>query len=328
MEVVNALAGDVDYVADVDATHEAAPPPPMEASQVASQATRGFASSSSAAVVAPVVPPVKEESWLRRHAHLALGAMTIMAPKFSDVGSKAGGKGVISGPISAVHNQHVRFNPETRSFEGLPPEWEGLLKRQFGLEPSQVEAVVVPGYVSRIPTVLILMRDYLRKENAFQIEGLFRIAADAEECVFVKKALNEGAFVRCDDVHCISNLLKVWFRDLPRAILDPIDTAHIDAVTTDAEAAAIVEMLEEPHKSIFLWIIDLCVECSSQADVNKMTGKNLAIVFGPNLFSPSMADPMASLRFSQKVAQFMDKEISWRANELKAQNESQEAQSV
>jgi hypothetical protein len=253
-----------------------------------------------------------------QNAHLALGKMTIQAGKVDDASNdaKSGAKSVISGPTGAVHHSHVRFNPETRAFEGLPKEWEGLLLRQFGLEPSQVDSVVVPGYVSRIPSVLLQMRDYLRKENAFQIEGLFRIAADSDECVFVKKALNEGNFVRCDDVHCISNLLKVWFRDLPKAILDPIAPARIESVQTDADVAAIVESLAEPIKSIFLWILDLCVECSSQSDANKMTAKNLGIVFAPNLFIPSMADPMASLRFSQKVANFLGKTISWRASQL------------
>jgi len=67
-----------------------------------------------------------------------------------------------------------------------------------------------------------------------------------------------------------------------------------------------------------LWLIDVCVEVQSHSHINKMTGKNLAIVIGPNLFKPSttMEDPMASLRFSQKIANFMHKGICWRASEL------------
>jgi hypothetical protein len=221
------------------------------------------------------------------------------------------GAGGISGPTAVTHTHHVKYNPATRTYEGLPKEWEPLLKKQFGLEPTHVECAE-DGYVSRIPAVLIQMRDYLRQEKALEIEGLFRIAADADECVYVKQALNENTFKGCEDIHCISNLLKVWFRDLPRAILDPISPIRIDSCTTEEEAGEIVGLLPEPNKSIFLWLIDMCVEVSSFAHINKMTGKNLAIVYGPNLFKPSMADPMASLRFSQKVANFMHKAINWR----------------
>ena len=48
-----------------------------------------------------------------------------------------------------------------------------------------------------------------------------------------------------------------------------------------------------------------------------MTPQNLAIVIGPNLFTtPANADPMASLVFSQKVAQFMQQAILWRLHDL------------
>lgn len=63
-------------------------------------------------------------------------------------------------------------------------------------------------------------------------EGLFRIAADADECVHVKKNLNSDNFTSCEDIHCISNLLKVWFRDLPKAILDQIDPSFIENCST------------------------------------------------------------------------------------------------
>lgn len=133
----------------------------------------------------------------------------------------------ISGPQSVHHTAHVKYNPDTKTFEGnksscrkatsptiylaglpflaphfvaeeliifvprpcplehdlpttersqtdhkyhigLPKEWEPLLKRQFGVEPAHLDSVDA-GYKSQIPSVLVFMRDYLRKHDAFEI---------------------------------------------------------------------------------------------------------------------------------------------------------------
>ena len=50
--------------------------------------------------------------------------------------------------------------------------------------------------------------------------------------------------------------------------------------------------MSEPSASYFTWLLDLCVLVSSYAHINKMSAQNLAIVIGPNLFTPNMVDPM------------------------------------
>lgn len=270
--------------------------------------------------------PVQED--VSKQPYLAIGKMKIGTPKIlANVGksttkSKAKPpRTSISGPLSVTHDSHVRYNAENKTFEGLPKAWEGELKRQFGVDPAHLDCERVERYVSPIPCILVLMKTYLWKVGALQIEGLFRIAADADQCVYVKKQLNECNFSGCEDVHCISNLLKVWFRDLPKAVLYPISADLIETCATEEDAAAIIKKLPEPNSSIFLWLVDVCVEVQVESATNKMTGKNLAIVFGPNLFSPSCvpasADPMATMRFSQKVANFFHKAILWRERQNK-----------
>jgi hypothetical protein len=48
--------------------------------------------------------------------------------------------------------------------------------------------------------------------------------------------------------------------------------------------------------------------------VNKMTAENLAIVFAPNLFDPDMSDPLAAIQLSQKICQFLQRAIMYRAS--------------
>jgi len=80
-----------------------------------------------------------------------------------------------------------------------------------------------------------------------------------------------------------------------------------------------VDLMKEPKRTVLLWLLDLCVEVSNVSHINKMTPQNLAIVIGPNLFTPATgADPMATLQFSQKVANFLTNAIIWRKSEKDA----------
>mmetsp|Transcript_45638 Transcript_45638/g.89820 ORF Transcript_45638/g.89820 Transcript_45638/m.89820 type:complete len:344 (+) Transcript_45638:979-2010(+) len=237
-----------------------------------------------------------------KHAHLALGLLQINEPKPARSGTA--NQSNVSDPYDVRHTVNVNYDKGTRSYQGLPQQWVPKLHQQFGLDIGAVEAVKVAGYDARIPNVLLQMQRYLEKEDAFSIEGVFRKSADQDECTYVKKQLNENAFEGCDDIHCITNLIKVWFRELPRALLDPISPMRIHNCQTGDDVAEIIDRLPEPNRSVFLWLADLCVAVAARQDENKMTPKNLAIVVGPNLFKPSMVDPMASLRFSQSVAAF------------------------
>ncbi len=157
------------------------------------------------------------------------------------------------------------------------------------------------------------MRKYLFANGGLQQEGIFRLAPDGDESSYVKQQLNANKFVKCSDVNCISNLLKVWFRELPTHLLNEIKPESITAVDNEDQAGRVITAeLTDPCQSIFYWLLDMCIEVAKYSHVNKMTPQNLAIVIGPNLFTPTMTDPMASLMFSQKVANFLHKSILWR----------------
>jgi len=222
------------------------------------------------------------------------------------------GRPSITDPYGIIHTQHVKYDINTRSYKGLPAEWEAKLKQQFGLSPQNLETVKLAEYKSRIPAVLIQMKEYLLSHGGLEVEGIFRLAPDADESTFVKQQLNQNNFTECRDVNIISNLIKVWFRDLPSHLLDDVKVETITGCEAEEHAGKIVDELSEPNQSIYLWLCDMCIEVSKHSDINKMTAQNLAIVIGPNLFTPQMADPMASLMFSQKVANFLYKSILWR----------------
>ena len=76
---------------------------------------------------------------------------------------------------------------------------------------------------------------------------MFRVAPDADECSFVKHQLNSNEFVSCQDLHCISNLLKVWFRDLPEKLLNELPAAEIEVTLITLIRSASLNDLSAPE---------------------------------------------------------------------------------
>mmetsp|Transcript_62504 Transcript_62504/g.76520 ORF Transcript_62504/g.76520 Transcript_62504/m.76520 type:complete len:157 (-) Transcript_62504:128-598(-) len=115
------------------------------------------------------------------------------------------------------------------------------------------------------------------------------------------------------DVNVYANLIKVWFRDLPQPILNCVDPTRVELVANPSQALDVINIMPEPQKSIFLWLCDMCVECSQYSKINKMNSQNLAIVIGPNLFNTTTFDnPMKAMTFSGKVVEFFKHAIELR----------------
>lgn len=215
---------------------------------------------------------------------------------------------------------HVRWDPKTKSYIGLPPEWAQALEAQFGLPPLLSASDHVEGYKSRIPVVLGLMKEYLIENGGLEVRGIFRLAPDAAECQRVKDELNRKVFKKCDDVNCISNLIKVWFRSLPRKLLAHINAEQVESCTKPAQTPKLIECLAEPDQSIFLWLLDLLVLVMSKAEVNMMSAQNLAIVVAPNLIATleitAMTDPQDALKtmtLAKAYTKFVEHAILHRA---------------
>jgi len=228
------------------------------------------------------------------------------------------------------HQVHVKFDPETRKYSGLPKGWgwERQLHRQFGLGPLAVERMEVPGYTSRIPLVLLQMKRYLFENGGLQTEGIFRLAPDHNECARVKKKLDAACFERCEDINVIANLIKVWFREMPTKLLTGIDPKRIQDCKNQEDALKIVSTLKEPSQSILLWLLDALAIVSQYQYINKMSPQNLAIVMAPNLFSADHLSPMEGLLFSQKVAFMLYKAVVGRTEVLRKKHSHKKTSSI
>lgn len=114
----------------------------------------------------------------------------------------------ISCPYKTRQELHVTYNVEHARYEGLPVAWRAL-NVQFGLPLEAVPKRAVDGYEAKIPAVLQMMKDYLLARGGENVEGIFRLAPDRDECAAAKRAINNGTFSGCSDVNVVANLIKV-----------------------------------------------------------------------------------------------------------------------
>jgi len=249
------------------------------------------------------------------------GHFVIHAPR--DAKLKTGDAEILN-PESVKHTSHVEFDPVTGAyiFHGKTPEgFKQMANQQFGVPPRNLARVNVTdpctgeSYPSKIPVLLIQLKQRLLDLGGLEEKGIFRLAPDANECKQIKNYINEGTeWQEMDvDVNVIANLLKVWFRDLPIPLLNCVESRVIEMNQEVSKVAASVATFPEPFQSLLMWLWDFCVDIAENSQVNKMGIQNLGIVIGPNLFNTQNFDnPMKAMDFSGKVVTYFQKGIEWR----------------
>lgn len=230
----------------------------------------------------------------------------------------------IENPDTVKHTSHVEFDPKTGAyiFHGKTPEgFKQMANQQFGVPPKNLARVNVEDpttgeyYKTKIPVLLIQLKQRLLDLGGLDEKGIFRLAPDANECAQIKNYINEGTeWQGIDvDVNVIANLIKVWFRDLPIPLLNCVGAGVIEMSQTVEKVERSMKEFSEPFRSLLLWLWDFCVDISGNSAVNKMGIQNLGIVIGPNLFNTQNFDnPMKAMDFSGKVVTYFQRGIEWR----------------
>jgi len=238
----------------------------------------------------------------------------------------------ITGVSDFKHDTHVVFNVEKSRYEGLPDGWAHVNK-QFGVELLKVPKVDGKrNFAEKIPTVLVMLEDTLNRLDGFSVTGIFRVAPDGEDCAAAKEAIDSGdPWEPFEDVHVVSTLIKQYFRDLPPVgLLNRLEDRNIeriaalttsdDDIDTSIIPSILKEKLEAPYLSLCLWLLDLMADVVDNSEANKMTSKNMAIVFSPNLYSTHAQNPMAALTMAQKVADCTNALLEWRRSQRSDKN--------
>lgn len=160
-----------------------------------------------------------------------------------------------------------------------------------------------------IPPVVSTSVEFLR-ENALEVEGIFRRSGNVTTVKDITQMFNKGLSVyykNPEDIHCAAVILKRFLRELPEPILTfKLYDTIIQSTMIPDETEKLKQMwcilhheLPEENYVLLKFLMQFLNEVQKHSNVNKMTAKNLAIVFGPNLvWSKSQAaslDAMAQI---------------------------------
>ncbi|KAI5388718.1 Rho GTPase-activating protein 4 [Lathyrus oleraceus] len=228
----------------------------------------------------------------------------------------------IGHPTNVRHVAHVTFD-RFNGFLGLPLEF----KPQLPTIPPSASATVFGvstesmklSYDTRgniVPTILLLMQRHLYAQGGLQAEGIFRINAGNNREEYVREQLNKGVVPQDIDVHCLAGLIKAWFRELPRGILDSLSPEQVMQCQTEEDCAELANQLPHTEASLLEWTINLMADVVQEEPLNKMNARNIAMVFAPNM--TRMVDRLTALMYAVQVMNFLKTLVS---RTLKARKE-------
>ncbi|KAJ3374086.1 hypothetical protein GGF31_008302 [Allomyces arbusculus] len=188
---------------------------------------------------------------------------------------------------------------------------------------------VKDGY--EMPAVVYRCIEFLDAHDARNEEGIYRLSGSSATIRALKDRFNAEGDVDLMseedlDVHAVSGLLKLWFRELPESILSeqyhPLFAALQDTADVNdriGKLAALINRLPLPNYTVLRALIAHLASIVANADVNKMTIRNIGIVFAPTLGIPAGIFALMILKFDEAFdvagGQKTPEEVSLRSEE-------------
>uniref|UniRef100_J3N641 Rho-GAP domain-containing protein n=1 Tax=Oryza brachyantha TaxID=4533 RepID=J3N641_ORYBR len=254
----------------------------------------------------------EEERWSFLALLLELLRKSLL-PCRTEEGGCGGGGGEcgmeIGWPTDVQHVAHVTFD-RFHGFLGLPVEFEPEVPRRapsasasvFGVSTESMQC----SYDSRgssVPTILLMMQRRLYEQGGLRAEGIFRINAENSQEEIVREQLNSGIVPDGIDIHCLSGLIKAWFRELPSGVLDSIPPEQVMQCQSEEDCARVAKCLPPAEAALLEWAVNLMADVVQEEQINKMNARNIAMVFAPNM--TQMSDPLTALMYAVQVMNFL-----------------------
>jgi RalA-binding protein 1 len=180
-------------------------------------------------------------------------------------------------------------------------EGRGPVRQVFGATLGEAVRFCPPVDV-RVPLPSVVYRciQYLDARNAVLEEGIFRLSGSNVVIKQLRERFNtEGdvnllADTQYHDIHAVASLLKLYLRELPTTILTRDLHMEFLAVTEmtsgqDKMAALneLTQRLPQANATLLKYLIAFLIKIINHADQNKMTVRNVGIVFSPTLNIPA-----------------------------------------
>jgi hypothetical protein len=143
-----------------------------------------------------------------------------------------------------------------------------------------------------VPMILPALLEAIRDAGGFSLQGIFREAVGAGELrEFVGRLeADEYTLDGASTAHVPACLLKKWLRELPSPLIG--DALYESAIssTSPADALAVFGRLGPLEQRTVRMLCLFLAELSAEAETNRMTVTNLAVVFAPCLLRTPSPD--------------------------------------
>lgn len=156
------------------------------------------------------------------------------------------------------------------------------------------------------------------RELGLEKEGIFRISGLMYDVRNLQQKYDEGEDVdlsKYQNVHILAHLLKQYLRDLPVPVCtfelyeQFLSLANLQGKEKKIDQIKLlIEKLPKEHAALMDVVLELAWDTSKFEEKNKMNPKNLAIVFGMNLFQSQDKDPMKAMKDNEnilKISEFL-----------------------
>ncbi|XP_054728025.1 uncharacterized protein LOC129237361 [Anastrepha obliqua] len=145
-----------------------------------------------------------------------------------------------------------------------------------------------------VPRFVVDCVSYIERKDCILQDGLYRASGNKVAIDELKQKLSESyiydsKLLVADDIHTITSLLKQFFRELsspliPQPIYDRIGRNCSDAAGIEM-LRDVLEEIPEPNHATLKFLIRHLKNVAACSMENRMPASNLAIVWGPCIFS-------------------------------------------
>ncbi|GAP83372.1 hypothetical protein SAMD00023353_0202780 [Rosellinia necatrix] len=202
---------------------------------------------------------------------------------------------------SSTDDQDPLYNSSGGSTPQPQPESRGPLRQVFGAPLAEAVRYCGPADTNvPLPAVVYRCIQYLDLKNAILEEGIFRLSGSNVVIKQLRERFNQEGDVNLAtddtlyDIHAVASLLKLYLRELPTTILTRDLHMQFVAITemTDlkekiAALSELVERLPLANETLLKYLIAFLVKIINHSNTNKMTVRNVGIVFSPTLNIPA-----------------------------------------
>ncbi|KAJ5947001.1 hypothetical protein N7466_000016 [Penicillium verhagenii] len=200
-----------------------------------------------------------------------------------------------------LSSQAPTVNDLAAANNAVQAERKDPIRPVFGIPLAEAVQYCAPlGVDVELPAVVYRCIEYLHSKGAALEEGIFRLSGSNVVIKALKERFNnEGDvdFVGGDqyyDVHAVASLFKQYLRELPTTVLtrelhlDFLRVLELDDREKKVTAFnSLVSRLPRPNLLLLRALSLFLIEIVNNSDVNKMTVRNVGIVFAPTLNIPA-----------------------------------------